>query len=162
MGAYMNSQREADKVLERMRLAEVAEKHAIESLNLSESIKAALYARPRVLPSGVTREPILAKPLPVAESPASLCLLLEQIDRMDKNIIYKVQEWQSRNVAPTVWVQWIKNARLCDGLGLHKKNVGELNRRIFNYYKAYLNQVVVESPESGKYVHFERNYIKGY
>ena len=162
MGAYMDSQREADRVLERMRLAEVAEKQAIKALNLSESIKAALYARPRVLPAGVTREPILAKPLPVQESAESLCLLLEQINRMDKNIIYKVQEWQSRNVAPTVWVQWIKNARLCDGLGLHKKNVGELNRRIFAYYKAYLNQVIVEAPESGTYLHFERDFIRGY
>ena len=158
----MNTQAEADKVLERMRLAEVAEKHAIDSLNLSESIKAALYARPRVLPAGVTREPILAKALPVNESAASLCVLLERIDRMDAQIIHKVQEWGRNDSPVSNWVRWIKNARLADGLGLHKRTVGELNRRIFEYYKVYLNQIIIEGVKAGTYIHFERNYIKGY
>ena len=145
---------------ERVRLAEVAEKDAIAASNLSESIKLALYARPRILPAGVIRTPILAKALPVDEDASALCILLERIDRMDAQIIYKVQEWQSRNQAPTVWLNWIKNARLCDGLGLHKKNASELNRRVLSYYKTYLNQVICEGVESGTYIHMKREYIK--
>ena len=160
MGAYMNSQREADKVLERMRLEGLAEKDAINKLNLSDSIRAALYARPRVLPAGVTREPILLKALPYPEDAAALCRLLEIIDRMDKQIIRKVAEWSMRDVAPTTWKLWLKNANVTAGLGLHSKNVEELNRRIFQYYKVYLNQIVVEGVESGTYLHFERQFIK--
>ena len=160
MGKYIDMQREADKVLERNRLAELAEKDAIDALNLSESITAALYARPRVLPAGVIREPILAKPLPYPEDAGRLCTLLEIVDRMDRNIIYKVQEWQTRNVAPTTWVNWVKNARVCDGLGLDSRNVAEINRRVLEYYKVYLNQIIVEGLESGTYIHIKREYLK--
>ena len=160
MGAYMNSQREADIVLERMRLEALAEKDAIEQLNLSEAITAALYARPRVLPAGVTREPILVKALPYPEDAAALCRLLEIVDRMDKMIIRKVAEWSMRNVKPTTWKLWLKNANVTAGLGLDRRNIAEINRRVFEYYKVYLNQIIVEGVESGTYLHFERDFIK--
>ena len=160
MGAYMNMQREADKVLERNRLAEVAEVAAIEQLNLSDSIKAALYARPRVLPAGVVREPILAKPLPYPEDAGALCRLLEILDRMDKQIIRKVAEWSMRDIAPTTWKLWLKNANVTAGLGLNSRNAAEINRRVLEYYKVYLNQIIVEGVESGTYIHLRREYIK--
>ena len=160
MGAYMNSQREADKVLERMRLEEIAEKDAIERSSLGDSIKAALYARPRVLPAGVTREPILVKPLPYPEDPRALCTLLEIVDRMDKQIVRKVHEWSMRNVKPTTWKLWLKNANVTAGLGLNSKNAAEINRRVFEYYKVYLNQIICEGVEAGTYLHFERDFIK--
>ena len=156
----MNSQREADKVLERMRLAEIAEKDAIESISLSDSIKDALYARNRILPPGITREPILAKALPYPEDAGALCRLLEIVDRMDKMIIRKVHEWSMRNVKPTTWKLWVKNANVTAGLGLDKRNVAELNKRIYEYYRVYLNQIIVEGVEPGTYLHFERTFIK--
>ena len=160
MGAYMNSQREADKVIERNRLAELAEKDAIFALNLSDNIKAALYARPRVLPAGVVREPVLAKPLPYPEDAGALCRLLEILNRMDKQIIRKVAEWSMRDVAPTTWKLWLKNANVTAGLGLDSRNVAEINRRVLEYYKVYLNQIIVEGVEAGTYLHFEREFIK--
>ena len=160
MGKYIDMQREADKVLERNRLAELAEVDAVERLNLSDSIKAALYARPRVLPAGVTRTPILAKALPYPEDPGMLCRLLEIIDRMDAQIIYKVKEWSMRNVAPTTWKLWLKNANVTAGLGLDSRNAAEINRRVLEYYKVYLNQIIIEGVESGTYIHLKREYIK--
>ena len=156
----MYTKEEADALLAKNRDEELAEKEAINKLNLSDSIKAALYARPRVLPPGVTREPILAKPLPYPEDATALCRLLEIVDRMDKQVIHKVAEWSMRDVKPTTWKLWLKNANVTAGLGLDNRNVAELNRRVFEYYRVYLNQIIVEGVESGTYLHFERNFIK--
>ena len=111
------------------------------------------------LPSGVTQEPILERPLPNRESFETYQLLIPELLRYDRMVANKIVEFNRNNVRPTDMRRWLNNSDITTGLGLDPKNVIELKRRLRIFYTTQINQVI-SLDYNGNYIHQVQERIK--